>query len=276
MTTLAEAVDDDNAVFDDVNYPPVNLMTDTDYSPEVRAEVIAALRQDPFYGPLLKMHGADYIVGNGGRQNCHSDIDRFMPLTAAKLTALCVHHDALGCFRTARGMMARRLDSDVAAFLARFAEHVAGDEPALKDLIVGVAPDDWPWEVIEWVVCWHERKNTGSVIDVAPVIETPQSVEGALNRIREQKKIRYEQQKRSDPHTVERYRRRNSASDQRMHDAILAGMHREPDRKHAKHELEAYADMAGLNYRAVPFHLTCMVAQGKIERVHYGWYRLPH
>lgn len=269
---------DDHSLPGEVN---VNLMTDEDYSPEVRAEVIAALQPDPFYGPLLETYGADSIVGDGCRRNCDVDIDRFMPVTAAKLTALSLHrralsfHQRLGPFWSRMIETSLRLDTDIEAFVARFADHVAGDQPVLRKLLVDLVPNNWPWDLVEWAVLRHERNCETPVIDAAPVIEAPPSLEDALNRIQKQKKALYEQRKRSNPEVVNRYRRRNSVSDRAMHEAILAGMRREPDRKHAKHELEAYAEMAGLSYRAVPFHLTCMVAQGLIERVHFGWYRLP-
>jgi hypothetical protein len=88
-----------------------------------------------------------------------------------------------------------------------------------------------------------------------------QSKEEVLSRILEKKKAQN--------------RQRNSATDQKMRAAILGGMAQDPDRMHASHEMEVYAEMAGLDYRAVPPQLTFMVAQGLIQRVHHGWYRLP-
>jgi hypothetical protein len=125
-------------------------MTDVVHPPEVREEIAAALQDDSFFAPLLEVYGAEAIVNNVG-MHCMSDVNRFKPLTAAKLTALSIHRRYLG--------PGNRLDGNVTAFLARLAEHLAGDEPVLKELLMTVEPEtDWPWQVIEWTVCWHEQK----------------------------------------------------------------------------------------------------------------------
>jgi hypothetical protein len=145
-----------------------------DKSPdELWDEGLAVVIVDKFFGPIVNAYGddlgVDYIVSENGW--CTNSYDN-LPFRM-KLTMLDSHFQTLVEAEAERDVLepdehanmyghALGLDNDGEAFIQRFAEHFAADQPVLREMLAASSRSkDWSggqnWELMKWVLWWHER-----------------------------------------------------------------------------------------------------------------------